>query len=206
MQNNKFSYTAPEAIYPAYVSLNERDGFYYLSVRGVRKINGDAGDTIEAPIPRAELRKLSDALRDDRATECCTSEQDCSTREWRGEGMTDIGMPKLPQSMESNGWQFISDETPRGTDVLVWHAQLAIDEDTGDRTGVVVGYVVYVSARDVCSSGWDEPESISCAPSASWLNSDWEYADAPSLWRPMPPLMDMSGLDQLRAALVGEAL
>lgn len=42
-------------------------GFYYLSVRGVRKINGDAGDTIEVPIPRAELRKLSDALRDDRA-------------------------------------------------------------------------------------------------------------------------------------------
>ena len=67
MQKNKFAYTAPEAIYPAYVSLNERDGFYYLSVRGVRKINGDAGDTIEVPIPRAELRKLSDALRDDRA-------------------------------------------------------------------------------------------------------------------------------------------
>lgn len=64
---NKCSYTAPEAIYPACVSLNERDGFYYLSVRGVRKINGDAGDTIEVPIPRAELRKLSDALRDDRA-------------------------------------------------------------------------------------------------------------------------------------------
>lgn len=65
MQTNKFAYTAPESIYPAFVSLNERDGFPVLTVRGPRKKNGDCGDTVDVPLPRAEIRRLFDALRDD---------------------------------------------------------------------------------------------------------------------------------------------
>lgn len=65
MQVNKFAYTAPGSSYPAFVSLNERDGSMVLSVRGPRKNNGDCGDTVEVSIPRADLRRLFDALRDD---------------------------------------------------------------------------------------------------------------------------------------------
>lgn len=62
MQTNRYAYTAPEAVYPAYVSLNERDGFMVLSVRGPRKPNGDCGDTVEVPMPAVELDRLRDAL------------------------------------------------------------------------------------------------------------------------------------------------
>lgn len=65
MQKNKFAYTAPESIYPAFVSLNERDGFMVLTVRGPRKENGDCGETVDVPVPRSELRKLFDSLRED---------------------------------------------------------------------------------------------------------------------------------------------
>jgi len=65
MHRNIFAYTSPEAIYPAFVSLNERDGFASLTVRGPRKEDGSSGDTIEVPVPRAELLKLFDALRDE---------------------------------------------------------------------------------------------------------------------------------------------
>ena len=62
MQTNKFAYTAPEAIYPAFVSLNERDGFYILTVRGPRKDDGTCGDTVDVPVPASELARLRDAI------------------------------------------------------------------------------------------------------------------------------------------------
>ena len=65
MQTNKFAFTSAEAIYPAFVSLNERDGFMVLTVRGPRKDNGDCGETVDVPVPRAELMRLYEALRDE---------------------------------------------------------------------------------------------------------------------------------------------
>lgn len=65
MQTNKFAYTSPEAIYPAFVSLNERDGVMVLTVRGPRKDNGDCGETVDVPIPRTELMRLYEALRNE---------------------------------------------------------------------------------------------------------------------------------------------
>ena len=64
MQTNKFAYTAPESVYPAFVSLNERDGFMVLTVRGPRKENGDCGETVDVPMSRADLKRLYDALFD----------------------------------------------------------------------------------------------------------------------------------------------
>ena len=105
-------------------------------------------------------------------------------------------MPTLPQSMESNGWQFVTDQTPRDCDLMLWHAMLEVDDD-GERTDKVVGYIVYVGSRSTGASHWDEPHHMTTKPSADWLGDSWEYADAPSLWRPMPPLMDMTALDAL---------
>lgn len=110
--------------------------------------------------------------------------------------MSDVKMPTLPQSMESNGWQFVTDQTPRDCDLMLWHAMLEVDDD-GERTDKVVGYIVYVGSRSTGASHWDEPHHMTNKPSADWLGDSWEYADAPSLWRAMPPLMDMSALDAL---------
>ena len=47
------------------MSLNMRDGFPVLSVRGPRKENGDCGETVEVRLSHNEMRRLFDTLRDE---------------------------------------------------------------------------------------------------------------------------------------------
>ena len=65
MHRNIYAYTSPEAVYPDFVSLNMRDGFPVLSVRGPRKENGDCGETVEVRLSHNEMRRLFDTLRDE---------------------------------------------------------------------------------------------------------------------------------------------
>lgn len=57
MQKNIAAYTAPGSNYPEYVSINERNGEVVLTARGP---GGDpSAPTVDVPLPRAELVKLS---------------------------------------------------------------------------------------------------------------------------------------------------
>jgi hypothetical protein len=59
MNQNLFAYTeTPYLTYPAYISLNKRNGKYYLSVR-----SSDTSETSVVEIPFLELLKLGTACR-----------------------------------------------------------------------------------------------------------------------------------------------
>jgi hypothetical protein len=63
MHKNLFAYTSPAAM-PEYVSINQRDGKITLDARGPAK-DGQFGETVQIEIPRRELLKLFEALRDE---------------------------------------------------------------------------------------------------------------------------------------------
>lgn len=103
----------------------------------------------------------------------------------------DIGTAINAPAEPGHGWRPITRTEPpvdQDADLLLCIAYLEFDGDR--RTGNVVGWRTYVGRRlAVTNSGcgdFDEPESMSSMPSASWLNEDSELADVPSYWQPAP--------------------
>ena len=72
MQRNLFAYTSPND-HPEYLSINERDGRIFVSVRGPRKErDGDfpyerPGDVVEIELPPEQIGGLTTALEIERA-------------------------------------------------------------------------------------------------------------------------------------------
>ena len=65
MKKNLFAYTATKSSYPEYASLNRcMTGEIELTVRGEAN-EGQCGDTVALVLPRAALRDLYEALRDE---------------------------------------------------------------------------------------------------------------------------------------------
>lgn len=97
----------------------------------------------------------------------------------------DVGMPtKLPLAPGGNWRPIASAPHAHDVDILVWHAMLAVDEETGNRIDKIVDGRVYVSYWD--GAGWAEPDAVCSKPGAHWLGDDWEYANGPSFWMPLP--------------------
>lgn len=66
MQKNIHAWTAPGAVYPEYISLNEKDGQAVLTVRGLKLGKDDKsyapGPTVSVPLPDHVLWELRAAI------------------------------------------------------------------------------------------------------------------------------------------------
>jgi hypothetical protein len=75
MNRNIFAWTAPGADYPEFVSINERDGKFIVTVRGPKRLKNprpqyqtdpDAfdrcGETVEMTLPVRQLAEMAKAL------------------------------------------------------------------------------------------------------------------------------------------------
>ena len=59
---NIFAWTAPGANYPAFVSINDRDGKITLDARGPVEADGKCGQTIQIQLSPLNLAELGKAL------------------------------------------------------------------------------------------------------------------------------------------------
>ena len=93
----------------------------------------------------------------------------------------------MPQFQFGNWYPIHTCPKKAGESYLLLIDRLLLDDD-GERTAQIDGSMRYVGMWQ--GNSWEEPESLAFAPNAGFWVDDWEYADEPRLWSPLPLVPD----------------
>lgn len=87
----------------------------------------------------------------------------------------------VARNAEFGRWYPIETAPKRG-DILVWWPKMKLDEDDGSMTDEQIGGDRLVTRW--AAGKWDEPTYFEA--NGGHFGDDWEYAEAPTMWSPLP--------------------